>query len=192
MSAPTEQMLTWLKAMISERLRIAREAAEWHGEGDWYSKDDLTDYDHIDLPLPVALHVVANSPADVIAQCEADLALLGDVLEKIQYADDVIEGEWGSSLGLADMLIRRLAEGYQHRAGYGSWEATEALPDIWVRVTFTVDGTPGEEWLGPFPGSADGSHLVAIEAAIKAWHAERADAADMAVKLTVEGPGEAS
>lgn len=70
-----------------------------------------------------ATHIVANDPRDVIARCEAELAILN--LYRLWAAEDL---DGNPALGAAACAIsdavRHLASGYRHRDGYTQHWAT--------------------------------------------------------------------
>jgi len=153
MSSETEPV-AWLRAQITARLDVARKATP----GPWeFEHDDevftVHDGEHGDLVgSTVAFtrhwadvngeHIALNDPDDVIARCEAELAILD--LHYILHRDDTNElygefsvtphpganrsdfgcvtchyrgmgGVWGKGYCLT---VSILAKGYRHRLGY--------------------------------------------------------------------------
>lgn len=75
------------------------------------------------------LHVGANDPRDTIARCEAELALLDELLPELESAEEVIRAEWNAGPDLSGALIRTLLAAYQHRPGYNpAWAPEGTTP----------------------------------------------------------------
>ena len=110
----------------------------------WRAADDESDswivtdatgepliYDEGTPSLGEARHIALNDPQDVIARCEAELAIL-DAHEqdegwclycerncKCDLGDDCVEDSWRA---YPCPTVRLLASGYRHREGYaGHW-----------------------------------------------------------------------
>lgn len=107
-------MLSWLRAQISEHLAIAIAAL---GDGTWYETDGyLSDWENCRMSRVDEAHIVANSPRDTIARCEAELREL-----------DRHEPNFADCCPLDDEVspcesVQIMASGYRHRPGWSlSW-----------------------------------------------------------------------
>jgi hypothetical protein len=112
------EIADFLRARIAERRTLAEAAAEKAGSGDWRYKpgddrvaavqtfpDDVPARRELWLPLvteagsyigdtlddEIGHHIAANDPADVIADCDAKLAIIDDLLAE---RHEVIEDPW--------------------------------------------------------------------------------------------------
>lgn len=125
-------LAAWLREQVQARLELARKAALC-GEvkdGRWFADDDLDDEVCDDngwrilaavSGSHVALHVEANDPRDVIARCEAELAIL-DWFEEAErkacdaYGDESITAKLARAHSWR--VTRLLGTGYRHADGY--------------------------------------------------------------------------
>jgi hypothetical protein len=124
----SEEGVKWLREQVTQRLETAKVATAT-APPPWRAADDESDswivtdatgepliYDEGTPSLGEARHIALNDPQDVIARCEAELAIL-----------DLHEGEYGPEHPCKDWLYpckstRLLASGYRHREGYaGHW-----------------------------------------------------------------------
>ncbi|MGW4406534.1 DUF6221 family protein [Nonomuraea sp. NPDC004702] len=108
-----DDLLSWLRSTIESDLARAR------NEGpDWYSVEDLTDYDYC-MDAGRAEYIVRHGPRDTIARCEAELRLIALCESTTEYA---LKRPQGNSAYLvahqSDILVRLLASGYRHRPGF--------------------------------------------------------------------------
>lgn len=163
MSAPTQDILVWLRSTIQGDQAAAEKASPgpwvnagqagvddaWqiHGApteetGTWWD-DDAQDM----LPVPSRVatlnyedgggvwrredadHIVTHQPRDAIARCSAELAIIKRYTEIKRIADqnERRRSEHNYAADTAAALldaIEWLVQGYRHRPGYGSWEAS--------------------------------------------------------------------
>jgi hypothetical protein len=87
-----------------------------YGDGIWNCDDPLDDCDEMRLAgTYTGEHIALNDPQDVIARCEAELAILDecDLLLKVGIA---FPDEAGPES--AAKIVRLIGSGYRHRDGY--------------------------------------------------------------------------
>ena len=131
----------FLRARITERRALA-EAAAASSEEIWDPGDEVYGsvvyearsnaavvvgpYDHLDWDI--RRHIAANDPATVIADCDAKLRILDEVIPEIDAMDDRIDGEWGvGDPGERESmtLLRLLAQPF---AGHSDHKGEEWAP----------------------------------------------------------------
>lgn len=98
------QIADFLRAWYTERRALAEAASPgpWHANPE---HDEVVAADGITVAEGFALsgrqlratvdHIVANDPAAVIADCDAKLCILDEVIPEIDAMDARIDGEWG-------------------------------------------------------------------------------------------------
>ena len=155
MVSSEEEPVAWLRAAILERKAIAEAAtcAPWEAEGDdptddevWIGLDDDSAIRLVILRGPEShenmLHVAANDPRDVIARCEAELAIMKahHILHRDDHSEEWAEfgvtphpGASGCDFGCVTChyrgmgsvwgqgycyTVRALAQGYRHWPGF--------------------------------------------------------------------------
>ena len=139
-----EDPVAWLRAQVEARKAVA--LASDGQTGIWLLRDHPSEsvmirdqgglpvvYDEGSPSEAEAAHIAANDPRDVIARCEAELAIIADLLAETHFLDN---REWygcqaidendqptgsectcGRDEGVGRRL-RRLASGYRHWPGY--------------------------------------------------------------------------
>lgn len=127
----------WLREQITAALTAARGLAA-EGTGHWdAAKNDDFDWTVHDVSevLPksnpvadcwgeaTASFIAANDPQDVIARCEAALAIL-DLYEK-QAAKEFVNAMEEDRTWILAAVVRLLASGYRHRPGYAEHWGTQ-------------------------------------------------------------------
>jgi len=155
-----EEPVAWLRAQVEARKALAEAATPgpWEPEGDDPTDDEVYIGLDDDSAWRVAilrgpeshenmLHVAANDPRDVIARCEAELAILDehemswpDQTPEYEYRDEVLTDSQGGAHyvhvkgnlvppyvcktcgygfnGGPCRTVRLLAGGYRHRPGF--------------------------------------------------------------------------
>lgn len=138
-----EDPVAWLRAQVEARLTAARLAAR---EGGTWTQDGVHTgsisslggqvvYDEGSPDEYQAAHIALNDPRDVIARCEAELAIL-DEHDESETPEELRHGHWEGH-GSNERWIRNepndcpvcgdespcrtvrlLASGYKHRPGY--------------------------------------------------------------------------
>jgi hypothetical protein len=146
----TDAAVAWLREQVQWRLGSAKAAAGPSGDR-WYSPNwtakavDIGEgpawvvfTDH-SLPVAeaaglkkfsplIAVHIARNDPQDVIARCEAELAILGEHAPQRDYpgkCQRCITDRKGYPEEWADddypcLTVQLLASGYRHREGYAA------------------------------------------------------------------------
>ena len=140
-----EEPVAWLRQRIRERLYLARHAIELGNAAEWIEQSSgvlvtgeptETDTWHGTWPMgdsSLTRLMEANDPQDTIARCEAELALIADLLAETHFLDN---REWYGCRAIDEddkptgcectcgrdesvkRRLRLLASGYQHRPGY--------------------------------------------------------------------------
>ena len=137
-------LFSWLRAQIEARKALAVAACgdpghpvawvlESHGGSSAIIRDEYGNVVVYDEGSPVdeeAAHIAANDPRDIIARCEAELAILDACEEAISRGESPEEGGWHDGRDpdererdealaeLADDILALLADGYRHREGW--------------------------------------------------------------------------
>ena len=131
MSGEEEDPAAWLRAQVVARLAAAKLAAR---EGGKWTQDGVNTgnisslggqvvYDEGSPDEYQAAHIALNDPQDVIARCEAELAIL-DEHGPSEVAPDACRRCKGG-LAFPCRTVRLLASGYRHRPGYAeAWPPT--------------------------------------------------------------------
>ena len=141
--------MKWLREQVTARLEAARATSrpawrDWYTEP-WYDGEFLNDgrtarsdlwgragaggfTSQGALPTVMADHIALNDPQDVIARCEAELAILDGCDDQESWLEDAREGEpgdpalsleWREGYVAGLRQVRELvASGYKHRPGY--------------------------------------------------------------------------
>ena len=136
-----EDPVAWLRAQVEARKATAklaaREGGKWTQDGvhtgSISSLGGQVVYDEGSPDEYQAAHIALNDPQDTIARCEAELAIIADLLAETHFLDN---REWygcqaidendqptgsectcGRDEGVGRRL-RRLASGYRHWPGY--------------------------------------------------------------------------
>ncbi|MFC6080962.1 DUF6221 family protein [Sphaerisporangium aureirubrum] len=120
----------WLREAILACKVIAERAACDAGEGGWYTMDDLTDYDYVDLGDSAAAYIAANPPHEAVARCESDLAILdahAHVKRPVPGPNNrvvriTVCAVCGNRYGVPCSTVLNVAAGYRQVPGYA--EAT--------------------------------------------------------------------
>jgi len=134
-----DEAVKWLREQIEARLEIARNATL----GPWFV-DEMSVRGAPDGNIAApsirntlvgkhtwpqeAAHIIANDPQDVMARCEAELAILDAHGHAEHYCPLPVlpstHGQlWTSAEGPC-WTVRQIASGYRHREGYAQhWEA---------------------------------------------------------------------
>lgn len=139
----TDDMLSWLRREV-EAEKAAAEALDGKA---WTVADDGDDFAYLDiegggrtanscgccgvgtLDKAEAVHIALHDPRDTIARCEAELALLDELLPELESAEEVIRAEWNAGPDLSGALIRALLAAYRHRPGYlPEWDPEGTTP----------------------------------------------------------------
>jgi hypothetical protein len=130
-----DDLVTWLREQISDRLAMARHlieseaaSAEWHEPCSGVlvtgtpTHDDTWDGTHPLGDSRLVRFIVANDPRDTIARCEAELAILAAHDRPEHYCPlPVLPGVHGQFCSPAEgpcWTVRLLGSGYKYRTGY--------------------------------------------------------------------------
>jgi hypothetical protein len=85
-------------------------------------------------------HIVLQQPRDTIARCEAELALLDEMIPIIEELDDIAMSEGLGSVAYGEptyLLVQKMVSGYRHRPGFDPAWLEEFVPPeqfIWERT----------------------------------------------------------
>ncbi|MFJ9633798.1 DUF6221 family protein [Streptomyces sp. NPDC101175] len=113
------EIADFLRARIAERRALAEAAspAPWHANAE---HDEVLAADGITVADGFALsgrqlratvdHIVANDPEDVIADCDAKLAIVKLMDETLRYAEGDTEVDHYGALSAAEEALYRLAQ----------------------------------------------------------------------------------
>ena len=140
-----EGAVAWLRQVIEgdKAAAVAATPGPWAFEGDDITDDDLYsvhDGEHGDLvgqtvaftrdrQVENGEHMARQNPLNVIADCEAKLAILDfcALAAVIAAAEPSLLGPAHSKAAVLELVLRDLASGYRHREGYADhWEALAA------------------------------------------------------------------
>lgn len=143
MGGVDEQAVAWLRQQIKADRAAATEAADgdsgnWFMGDKWnvYRAEDENRYD-LDCPdeqnalvcwgnvKPQSEHIAIHDPRDVLARCDADLAIV-DLCARVIREDEGQEywSDGWAGLGVARVVLGGIAAAYRHRPGYGDhWPA---------------------------------------------------------------------
>ena len=93
--------------------------------GSWrilHATDDHTPLGYISVGRNEHIHITRYDPRATLAQLEAHIRILDEVVPRLDAMDDQIESEWGSGLGGdhedSDLLVRLIGLHYQGEPGY--------------------------------------------------------------------------
>jgi hypothetical protein len=169
----SDDMLSWLRDVIEGDKSLAEVAAsserygvKYTGHWTYTLGDDLVYQERRRVPGaagivgrscsccgPASLghphdlmHVATHDPRDTIARCEAELALLDEMIPIIEELDDIAMGEGLGSVAYGEptyLLVQKLASGYRHRPGFDPAWLTEFVPPeqfIWERTDERIAG----------------------------------------------------
>ncbi|MET8985860.1 DUF6221 family protein [Nonomuraea wenchangensis] len=134
----SDEMLAWLKATIEGDLAVARGSTRlshqngherfWDDPyGTWLSGSDSD-------------HIERQNPRDTIARCEAELALLDEMIPIIEELDQIAYNEGLGSVAYGEptyLLLQKMASGYRHRPGFDpAWLEKFSPPEPfdWART----------------------------------------------------------
>jgi hypothetical protein len=118
-----DEMTAWLRAQV-EADKAAAEAAT---PGEWAALDDgvMSIEDEDQWPVGVTqsrrdredrVHIAIHDPRDVVADCDAKLAILGRYeRQAAKYGENCMEEDRAWILA---SVVRLLASGYRHRDGW--------------------------------------------------------------------------
>jgi hypothetical protein len=129
-------MLTWLRQQIETRKALAESASPWPWSAN-AEHDEVLAADGERVADGFALsgnqlrntvdHIVFNDPRQIIADCEADLAILDDHDGSHECAS--VEDNCMWILDGDCPTVRRIASRYRHRPGYlPEWAPEGATP----------------------------------------------------------------
>lgn len=128
------EIADFLRARIAERRAIAEAASPgpWHANEE---ADEVVAADGITVADGFALsgrqlratvqHIAANDPVDLIADCDAKLAVVNLMDETLKYAKGDTEVDHYGTLGNAEDVLRRLARPF---AGHPDRKGEEWAP----------------------------------------------------------------
>lgn len=128
------EIADFLRARIAERRALAEAASPgpWHANAE---RDEVVAADDITVADGFALsgrqlratvdHIAANDPEDVIADCDAKLAIVNLMDETLKYAEGDTEVDHYGALGMADEILYLLAQPF---AGHPDHKGEEWAP----------------------------------------------------------------
>jgi hypothetical protein len=144
-------LISWLRFTIEGDKAVAEalDGETWSavkGSGDWHIQTSQGqsfggDVEYGELDPNEADHIQRHDPRGTIARCEAELALLDEMIPTIEELDYIAMSEGLGSMAFGEpvaLLLRLMVSGYRHRPGFHpSWLTLEApvnVPFDWART----------------------------------------------------------